>query len=250
MSLVLPKCNVHPDARALTPCPVCGNTVCSECVKLHGYFCSEECKASYDKGSSADAPAERAKSAEEFNRLEKRLGFWFKRVPLALLTLLVVYIGLRFADRSGTPRWTVPASADAAFQHLFYGHESVYALIEDGQCSAYDAADARRKWITSLGEVHPEELVALGDDLLVLGYGGIALLDAVDGSIRWQNDLATESSHRSIREDGIVVVHVDMSADAAIESGDEYVERTYRRTLSLLEPGSGKVRWNYDCGDR
>lgn len=250
MNLVLPKCKAHPDARALTPCPVCGNTVCAECVRLHGYFCSEACKASYSQGSSADAAVKPAASAQEFKRLEKRLGFWFKRVPLALLALLVVYIGLRFSDRSGTPRWTVPASPGTAFQDLFYGHDSVYALIEDGQCAAYDAADANRKWTASLAGVYPEKLVAFSDGLLVLGYSGIALLDPANGAIRWQNTLATEPSHRSVREDGIVVVHVDMSGDVAVDTDDEYAERTYRRTLSFLEPHSGDVRWTHDCGDR
>jgi hypothetical protein len=96
MAIPVPPCDQHPDGRPVATCPVCGKTVCSNCIRTYGYFCSEECRTAYGADEPGSGEADEHANREEAEALGRRLGAWLKNVFLVLVALVVAHVVMRF----------------------------------------------------------------------------------------------------------------------------------------------------------
>jgi hypothetical protein len=62
------QCKEHPDGRPVAKCLACGKTVCTECVRIRGYFCSEACKSQLQQ----DQPPPTEEELKQQEKFEKQ----------------------------------------------------------------------------------------------------------------------------------------------------------------------------------
>ena len=96
MAISLLLCDQHPDGRPVATCPVCGKTVCSDCIRTYGYFCSEECRTVYGADEPGSGEADEHANWEEAEALGRCLGAGLKIVFLVRVALVVAYVVMPF----------------------------------------------------------------------------------------------------------------------------------------------------------
>jgi len=252
MTLSLPPCELHPDGRPVAKCPVCGKTVCSECIHSHGYFCSEECRAAYEEEQSGSGEAEYQDwaEAEAFGR---RFGAFFKRGALVLVVLAIGYAAMRIGDRSGTQRWRVASPDGSPVEHLVHCDEALLALSGEGLLQAFNPKNGRELWRRDLENQnsYSTALESSGDTVYVAGYSGMLSLNAANGESRWENDLAVYGRHYwNLWGDKILLSCREEVPVAEIpkETGQDEIGETFRSRVVLLDRESGEIVWERDFG--
>ena len=248
----LPICEAHPDGRPLTTCPVCGKTVCSECVHHYGYFCSEACREAFKESSpEEDVPEESRLGEADVARIQRRVGLLVRVVPLALICLVLAYIVLRAADRSGEERWRLPAESNATISDLVYGAGTLFAVLDDGEFRALDPRSGNERWRARLeGDMYASQILVTGDRLLASGYQGVTALDTAGGETAWTHDLVIAGPEAWAVDGGLCLL-----AGSALHGAEDDLEE-YDETelagmmLSLVDVRTGEVRWErpYDPG--
>ena len=200
------RCEEHPNARVVGKCVNCGKPVCMECFQARGYLCSEACREAVKSREPATDDTSPV-SADEIARLNRRsdaVAFWvFKGGPLVVATLVVLFLGIRFLDRSGKERWVLTVPGSAHFTATSVSDGTLYVLRDNGFCQAVDVGSGSERWHTRLAgreEDGPDsasyrhspfadKLLATNGLVVCYGYDEVTVLDASRGKQLWRHEL-------------------------------------------------------------
>ncbi|MFC1462112.1 PQQ-binding-like beta-propeller repeat protein [Verrucomicrobiota bacterium] len=264
------KCALHPDARVAGKCIQCGKPVCSICVTLRGYFCSDACSAAHDH--RVLPPQETGPlSGDEMDRAGRSadvISTWlFKRIPLAVLVLGGLWFMLKLADRSGKESWKLVAPKGASFVNVIPHGDTVYGVRSDGMCLALNARTGEQKWAVKVSEsggggsffpffgassLGGSGLFMTNDVLVHKGWSGIKILDPEDGSELWQRKQSGWSAVPSVFGGGrMLTADLIEQSRRSRRSGSSLLasgNRTAR--LSCLDIKTGKSTWTRSYGTR
>ncbi len=257
----LPPCKHHPDGSPLTVCPTCGNTVCNECVKAHGYYCSEACR----NAELARETSEETLSEEEYEQQRQTMArmdlittLVLKVVPTLILLLILLYIVLRFMDRSGTPRWIAQAQKGRVYTHLLHDGDRMYAMLSDKGIQALDVRNGNVLWNHEMegGGNESHMLTPCPNGFAVFNYEELRLIEARSGELRWKSEIVGDSlSELTAGKEALLFASYDMATPTNIPPSTSMRDAQANNArligyVTALDYATGAARWKHNMGFR
>jgi len=253
----MPPCEKHPDKQPVAICPVCGKTVCTECFKNFGYFCSAECR-DYQKANSAISEEEKQELAEMQKQEERAniiLPWIMKKIPLGLLSLLVLYILLRVMDSSGDEKWQVSAPS-SGYACIAGEKDSVYTVRSDGVCQTLSSKTGAEKWQSKVKEGFGwgAGMILTNGHLLIIGPYRVEVLNASDGTSLWtlERSFSRGDVDMAFNSRGVLIPGIQADKDkenaqpASVTNMFNSISDTSDGAVAFIDMKSGRSLWAKD----
>lgn len=271
------ECKEHPGAKIAGACIQCKRPVCAKCLQLRGYFCSDACKAEHLASKPAIESEEkrlhREKQAKQGRRADLIAVWLFRRIPLAVLTVLIILVGLYFLDRSGKERWHILPDPSTPYVDLVASDNALFAVRNDGVCISLDPASGKEKWkgqpasvdssngdlFSRFTSVFNSRLEAREGLILKGGLSSISILDAATGSSLWQKNPGIFEHLPAILHGGRVLfvdrgrTNEDDARGGAPAGGDGFVfslNQQSNQRLVCADARSGNETWRRSFENR
>ena len=172
-------CKNHPSAPAAAKCNACGASICRDCIREIGYFCSAECREQL-QASPSQAPADgEMPSAEEIAAKTRLIG---KIVKLALLfgavAVALYFVVPIFFAAEAVALWTYGDGTTAMADPVLAGGVIVFSTPK--AVVGLDPSTGETRWEKPVGR--GGTVVAEGDKVLVRTDTQLRVLSAATGA--------------------------------------------------------------------
>lgn len=261
--LGLAPCVTHPKGKVICACPVCGKSVCRECTKRHGHYCSEACRVQAqelkDLVNEEEVVAESLQKAEALT--EVLFPWVFKRIPLTILAIALVIGVLYYLDSSGEQRWRVTPSVNAYFLDMARVStpegDWLYALRSDGKLLALNGMDGSVKWEASLsGSIKKGGPFLFKDPYMLVPTGeALYCLDSTKGAVLWNRSTENISGiDPALRSDALLIVEIKVEEtkewDLVRSEWMEVTLQNKKAALVCVDPRTGQEIWRQEKGEK
>ncbi len=235
-----PPCENHPDGRPVSTCPGCGKTVCSECIKAFGYFCSEACRDAA-RAAEPEPEEETINYVEAQQRYDTIARILFRRVPLALGALIILVVLIRWIDPTGDEQWRIELPDSAGIAQMIEVKDTLFVLDGNGRVAALDTDNGEEQWNVPAQD-HLSSMTHINNALILAGGNQLRCLGAGDGNQRWKLEL-DENVYDVLWEANPDSVVAGTTRYTSTSPDDEDATWVMNSEVVLLDAATGEVQW-------
>ena len=138
-------CPIHQSEILAGVCIRCGKSLCPDCVKSFGYYCSIECCEIKKRESPPILSESERENLRQMDRRSNHIAFWLVRVFPALIILwTAVHFTVRSLDPSGKTQWKIALEEEPIQIKSLQG--VVYVLSGSGTLQAVSMKNGNMLW--------------------------------------------------------------------------------------------------------